>query len=175
MGLAAVDIVFTAVIFLFALHCGVRGFVREVMSLAAVILGALAAIFFFRAGAVYIRNSFSLDVKTLPEIIAFILIFLIVFAVIKLFEIMLKNIIEGIHLGGLDRVLGFVFGFAEGIIVVCLLLFLISIQSFFDSGPILEGSFFAELLLPYIMGIKEEAMDRIAPAVEATKGMFTRV
>ena len=175
MGLTAVDIVFIAVIFIFALHCGVKGFVREVMSLAAVILGVLSAIFFFRAGAVFIRDSFMPDVKTLPEVIAFIAIFFIVFVVIKLFEIMLKNIIEGIHLGGLDRFLGFIFGFAEGVIVVCLLLFLISVQTYVDSGRILEGSFFAELLLPYIMGIKQEAMDRIAPAIEATKGIFACV
>ena len=175
MGLAVIDIVFIGIIVLFSLHCAVRGFVKEVMSLAAVILGILLAIFFFRTGAEFIRDSFMPEVKTLPEIIAFIAIFFIVFSVVKLVEIMLKNIIEGIHLGGLDRVLGFIFGVAEGIIVVCLLLFVISVQSFFDSGRILEGSFFAELLLPVVMGIKEETVKNIAPTVEAAKRAVARV
>jgi len=172
MGLAVIDIVFIVIIVLFSLHCAVRGFVKEVMSLAAAILGILLAIFFFRTGADFIRDSFMPEVKTFPEIIAFIAIFFIVFSVVKLVEIMLKNIIEGVHLGGPDRVLGFVFGVAEGIIVVCLLLFLISVQSFFDSARILEGSFFAELLLPVIMGIKGETLKNIVPALEAAKRGF---
>ena len=162
MGIAAVDIVFIVIIFIFALHCAVKGFVSEVMSLAAVILGILSAIFFFRSGAAFIRETFMPGIMALPEILAFIVIFFIVFAVIKLLETMLKTIIEGIHLGTLNRVLGFIFGVAEGVIVVCLLLFVIYVQPFADSARILNGSFFAELLLPFVIGIKEEAADRIA-------------
>ena len=175
MGLVAIDIVFIVIIIIFALHCCVKGFISEVMSLAAAILGILSAIFFFRRGALYVRDTFMPDISVLPEIIAFVVIFLAVFAAVKILEIMLKTIIEGIHLGTPDRVLGLFFGFAEGIIIVCLLLFLISIQPFVDSARILEGSFFAELLLPFVMGIKEESVDRIAPAVEAAKGIFARV
>jgi membrane protein required for colicin V production len=44
------------------------------------------------------------------------------------------------------------FGFVEGIIVVCLLLFLITIQPFFNADSMLENSFLARLLLPIITG-----------------------
>jgi membrane protein required for colicin V production len=173
MGITAVDIVFIVIIFIFAMHCAVKGFVSEIMSLAAAILGILAAIFFFRAGAAFIRDSFIPGMQVLPEILAFIVIFFIVFAVIKLFEKMLKTIIEGIHLGGPDRVLGFIFGVGEGVIVVCLLLFLISVLPV-NSDRILEGSFFAELLLPFIIGVKEETADMFA-AVALNRGMSARV
>ena len=172
MGLAAIDIVFIVVIIIFALHTCVKGFVSEVMSLSAAILGVLSAIFLFRRGALFIRETYNLEIKILPEIIAFVVIFLAVFAAIKILEVMLKNIIEGIKLGGIDRVLGFLFGFAEGIIIVCLILFLISIQPLFDPGKILGRSFFAELLLPFIMGIKGGAGSTVVLMTECMKEIY---
>jgi membrane protein required for colicin V production len=173
--MAAIDIVFIVIILIFALHCAIKGFVSEVMSLAAAILGVLAAIFFFRAGAEFIRESFMPEIKVLPEILAFIVIFFIVFFAIKLFEKMLKTVIEGIHLGGLNHVLGFFFGVAEGVIVVCFLLFVLSILPFVNTDSILDGSFFAELLLPFVMGIREERSDTVALAAEAERRVSSRV
>jgi membrane protein required for colicin V production len=74
----------------------------------------------------------------------------------------LKSIIEGIQLGGLDRLLGFVFGTVEGLVIVCLLLFLISIQPFIQPDTILGKSFFAKMLLPLIMGNREEQTEMVA-------------
>ena len=90
--------------------------------------------------------------KTIPEILAFIALFLIVFLVIKLLEIMLKGIINEIKLGGADRFLGIIFGFAEGLAVISLILFVVRIQPLFDPSSILSDSFFARLLLPLITG-----------------------
>jgi len=152
MNIAVIDFVFAGVIVLFVLRCVVRGFVSEVVSLASLVLGALTAIFFFRALAGVIRENFMPDMAHVPEIIAFVALFLVVFIVARILEAMLKNVIRGLGLDGLDRFLGAVLGFAEGVVVVCLLLFLINIQPLFDSGPVLRNSFFADLLMPFIMG-----------------------
>ena len=170
MGLAAIDIVFIGVILLFALHSCVKGFVSEVMSLVAVVMGVLSAVVFFKQGALFVRDSYMPETKVIPEVLSFVVIFLAVFIIIKVLQMMLKNIIEGIHLGALDRVLGFLFGIAEGLIIVCLLLFLLNIQPFVDTDRVLEGSFFSELLLPFVMGIRKEAGNLIAPVVECKKG-----
>ena len=171
MNIAIIDILFMGIIGISALRCGVRGFISEVLSMAAVIIGILSAIFFFRNGAVFVRAQFMPGVSIVPEIIAFLLIFLIAFAIVKIVEITLKNIIEGIRLGGVDRLLGFIFGFAEGLVIVCLLLFLVSIQPFFDSRVILAKSFFAEILLPFIMGAKEEVNGRVARLISGVEEM----
>jgi membrane protein required for colicin V production len=155
MSVAVIDIVFLGLIAIFSLRCAVRGFVSEVLSMAALVFGLLTAIFFFRTGAQIVRNQFMPGVEVVPEIIAFIALFMIVFIVIKILELMLKGIIDGIRLGGVDRFLGFFFGIAEGIIVVCLFLFLISIQPFVDSEIILEKSLTAKILLPFITGRKD--------------------
>jgi len=161
MKIAIIDIIFLAIIAIFSLRSAIRGFISELLSMAAFILGFLSAIFFFRKAALIIRDRFLPEMKTLPEIISFVAIFLIVYAAIKLIELMLKEIIEGIKLNGPDHFLGFIFGFAEGVLVVCLLLFFINIQPFYPSGQILQGSFFADILLPFIMGTRREALDSV--------------
>jgi len=161
MGLTIIDIVFLVIIAIFALRCSLRGIVGELMSLAALVLGLLAAIFFFRKTAEMIRGKFIPDVKALPEIVSFVAIFIAVFAVIKILETILKDIIEGIKLGGVDRFLGFFFGIAEGLVVTCLLLFLINVQTFVEPEQILEGSLLAEILMPFIMGTKKEFFESV--------------
>ena len=161
MGIAVIDIIFVVIIFIFAVHCTIKGFVREVMSLIAAILGIVTATIFFKATALFLRQTFNWEIKVLPEVLAFAVIFLIVFAFIKLLQLLLKGIIDGVRLGGLDRFLGFFFGCAEGVIVVCLLLFAINIIPFIDSEPILKGSFFAEFLLPFITGTEKMLTDNI--------------
>ena len=167
MDVAIIDVVFVGIIAVFTLRCAVHGFVSELMSIAALILGLFTSIFFFRTGAQIIRNWFLPGMMAIPEIIAFVLIFLTVFGVVKLVEILLKSIIEAIRFGAADRFLGILFGFAEGVVIVCLLLFLISIQPFFDSRPLLRGSYFAELLMPFITGYRREILDSVVRLGEA--------
>jgi len=158
MDIAVIDIVFIGIIIIFTLQCGSKGLVSELMSVAAVIFGVFAAIFFFRRGSIVVREQFMPERNLLPEIIAFVLIFLLIFAVLKLLEMIFKKIIMAIRLSALDRFLGVIFGLAEGIIVICLLLFIINIQPFFDATSILQESFFAELLLPFITGNRLEEL-----------------
>ena len=152
MNISVLDAIFILLIVLFALRCYLKGFISELLSMAAIVLGLLASLFFYKNGAEYLRVKFWPDLKTIPEIIAFVALFLIVFIIIKFLEIMLKNIIQGIRLGGADRFLGVVFGLAEGIAVISLVLFLLRIQPLFDPSSLLSDSIFARLLLPLITG-----------------------
>lgn len=162
MGGAIIDLVFAGVIVLFILRCVVRGFVSSLMSLAAVVFGLLAAIFFFRVAGDLIRERFMPDAAMIPNVLAFVALFLAVFVVAKIIESMLRGIVDGLGMQGLDRFLGAILGFAEGVIVVCLLLFLIAVQPFFDPDDALRGSIFAELLMPFIVGPRWDLPGMIA-------------
>jgi len=152
MNLSVIDVIFILLITLFVIRCYLKGFVGELLSMAAVVLGILSSLFFYKNGGEYLRVKFWPGLKIIPEIIAFIALFLIVFITVKLLEMMLKGIISGVRLSGVDRFLGIFFGLAEGIAVVSLVLFVLHIQPLFDSSPILSESFFAKLLLPLITG-----------------------
>jgi membrane protein required for colicin V production len=153
-----IDFIFIGLIALFVIRCFLKGFIGELFSMAAILFGALASIYFFKNGAVFLKEQFLHDAKSpLPEILAFIGLFIIVFVIVKLLEILLKSVIHKIKLGSADRFLGLVFGLAEGIAVVSLLLFLIRYQPLFNPEKLLEDSFFAKLLLPLITGPNPEA------------------
>jgi len=152
MNLSMIDIIFILLIALFVIRCFLKGFVSEVLSMAAVILGLIASLYFYKTGGEFICVNYMPQYKVLAEILAFVGLFLIVFIIIKILEVMLKGIVEGIRLGKADRFLGLIFGFAEGLVVVSFILFILTIQPLFNPESLLSGSFFARAILPFING-----------------------
>ena len=150
MTLPAIDIVFVVLILIFAIRTLIKGFVSEVFSMASLVLGLLAALYFFKKTGGIIREKLMPNINIIPEIIAFVGLFLIVFLVFKILEKLIKGIIEGIKLSGIDRFLGLIFGIIEGLVVVSLVLFIFNIQPLFNAQPMLENSFFARIIMPFI-------------------------
>jgi membrane protein required for colicin V production len=148
MIMAVIDIAFGALIAILVIRCGLRGLIKELMSVASVALGLLAAVSFYRQGGAFVRTKILSDIAVLPELIAFVLLLAIVFFAIKILEHILQDIIFRIHVGGLDHALGLVFGLLEGLILARLLLLLIDIQPLFNAESLLEHSIFAKYLGP---------------------------
>jgi membrane protein required for colicin V production len=145
-----IDIIFAVLILIIIVRCALKGFVEEVLSMAALVLGIGTAFFFHKKGAAFLVERYIPDMKILPEVLAFVAIFLIVFLAVKFLEFILKDIVARIHLSGADRFLGAVFGFIEGIVLVSLVIFVLTIQPLFDIQPVLEKSYFAQALTPFI-------------------------
>ena len=152
MSFNILDIIFISVITLFIVRCYVKGFASEFLSMAAIVLATLAAIFFYKNGGNFVRARFWPELKTIPEVAAFAGLFLIVFIIVKMIEMMVKGIIEKIEVSSGDRAFGIVFGLLEGIAIVSLVLFLLKAQPLFDSSSLLSESFFARIMLPLITG-----------------------
>ena len=145
-----IDIIFLTLIVLMLIHGYAKGFVEELFSWASLVLSILAAVFLYSPGAAFIRGKVMEDVRIVPEILAFIAVFIIVMLFIKLLERILKDIIMGAHLGGVNRVLGLVFGLIEGFALTTIILFVLSVQPLFDSSKVIGDSIFAQILLPII-------------------------
>ncbi|MDR0401073.1 MAG: CvpA family protein [Treponema sp.] len=163
----AIDVVCIGLTLLLVARCTLRGFLSEFMTLASLVLGVLCSIFLYRDCSAFLRGQ-GLEsfigkmpailkrlapglVRNIPEIISFALIFVLVFLLVKLVEYLLADIVDRINLGGVDRFLGFIFGFVEGIAITCLLLLALRLQPVFDADPLLKGSVFAEFLFPLII------------------------
>ena len=145
------DIFLIIAVFILTLRGFLRGFIKEFFSIGAVVFGILAGIFFHKAGSEYIRNNFIGDINYFPEILAFIILFIIVYIICMMVQKILNDVIMGLNLSGIDKFLGGIMGLAEGIIFICIILFVIVIQPVFDSSGLLSGSFFAGILLPLII------------------------
>ena len=142
------DIISIGIIAILAIRCAFRGFIREIMSMAALILGILAAVFFSKAGAILIDTY--IGTSRWNQIIAFIALFIIVYIIIKLLESMLHKLLEHIHLDRLDRILGLALGAVEGAIVVILIVYLLKVQPVFDLNEVLEASFVSGIVLEIV-------------------------
>jgi membrane protein required for colicin V production len=151
MNFEVIDIVFALLMVILIIRAALRGFIEELMSMASWVLGFGAAFFLHKNGALFIRERYLPEMTVLPEILAFIAIFLIVFVAVKILEFILRDIVTRINLGGVDRFLGVLFGLIEGILLVSLILFLFTLQPLFDAGPLLENSVFARLFTRYLL------------------------
>ncbi|MDR2841768.1 MAG: CvpA family protein [Spirochaetaceae bacterium] len=150
MIFAPVDIAFILLAIIIIIRSALRGFVDEIMGLAWVSLGLIFSIRFYKKGAQIIREKFLLNVEYLPEILSFIALILIVFIIVRILTIMLKDIINRVQLAGLDCFLGAIFGIIESVAVIALIIFIIGIQPLFDKAAVLKNSVFYHILKPVL-------------------------
>ena len=145
-----IDIIFFLLIVLMIVHGYIKGFVGELFSWAPILMAIYVAFFLCPQGAAYIRSHTMENVRVVPEILAFVAIFLIIMIFVKVLEHILKDVVSGAKLGAVDRFLGAIFGLAEGIALTALILFVFSVQPLFDASMVIGDSNFAEFLLPII-------------------------
>jgi membrane protein required for colicin V production len=154
-----IDICFLILIGLMLFHGFFKGFIGELFSWASLILAIWVAVILFPAGGAYIRESFMPNIRVVPEVLAFISIFLVILIAIKLLGFLLKNVIEGARLGFVNKILGAVFGVVEGFAIVMIILFVLSVQPLFDASSLIGESAFAQFLAPLINILPERAQE----------------
>ena len=149
-SIPVIDIIFAALIILMMIHGFVKGFIEELFSWATLVLALGAAVFLYAPGAAFIRTKTMEHVRFVPEILAFIAIFLLVMIILKMLERVLKDVVEGARLGGANKFLGALFGLLEGFAITAIIIFVLTVQPLFNASTVLVDSIFAQLLLPLI-------------------------
>jgi len=138
-----IDAVFALIILVCAISATVKGFIHELFSKLAFVLGLFAASIFTKNLAPYLTPYIKVDI--LCKILAFIIIFVLVYLVIRLIQQAVKNAFEGEVMDGLDHSLGFLFGVFEGFIVVSFIILVFVTQPWFETS-FLDNSFFYRIL-----------------------------
>ncbi len=146
--LGILDVVFFVLIFAAAVRSALRGFVSEVGAVAALVLGLAGGLLLSEPLAGVLAKQFGPSMWN--RLIAFLILFLGLYVVVKLVENVLHAVIERLNLDCLDRVLGFFLGIAEGILVVGVVVVVLSWQPFFDLHELLSGSLLARLIAPLL-------------------------
>ncbi len=144
VSFVAIDYIFFVIVFIFAMVTLIKGFVDEIFGKAALVLGILFGLVFYNELAKYLLPS--INNVVICNILAFLILFVGVFILVKIVGAILGKIFQIRILKSLDRTLGFAFGVIEGLAIVALIIFILNIQPFFDPRPILKESFFYHLL-----------------------------
>jgi len=146
--IAVIDIVFVLLALILAVRGAFRGFVAEIGSMAALILGFGDAILFYKPTSALIGRRIGQSMWN--PLIAFLVLFLLLYLVVKLLERLLQSIVDRLNLERLDRVLGLFLGMGEALLLISVILFVLNWQPFFDPSGLLSESFFARFLFPLL-------------------------
>lgn len=117
-----IDILVWAVLLFFIVKGFLKGFVREICSLLGLVMGIWAACKYYPSLSAAIRPYIHLP-HNISSIISFVLIFLIVGLLFFFLGHLLTVIFKFVLLGGVNRLGGMVFGFLEGGLILCVLLY----------------------------------------------------
>ena len=116
MSITLLDVIAIAIILVSAVLAMVRGFVREVLSIASWLIAAVAAYYLY----VPLRDVIQpyVDNETLATIIAVAVVFIVILVVVTYITMKIADLVVDSRIGSLDRIFGFLFGAARGLLVV---------------------------------------------------------
>jgi membrane protein required for colicin V production len=112
-----IDAVIIIVLIISVITGFINGLVKEVASLAALILGIWGAIKFSGFTAAKLYDYFDMTGKYVG-IIAFLITFGIIVVIIHFIGIIADKIVDAIALGFVNRLLGIVFGFLKSVLIM---------------------------------------------------------
>ncbi len=142
-----IDIAIVVVLAAFMLKGLLRGLLKEVCSLAGLLVGAILAFAYHNPLAQWL-----LDVVRLPSqlavVAAFLALFLLSVISFAVLGFLLSKFVKLIFLGGLNRVLGGFFGLAQGAVLLALILFALSLGTL--PGFLRDGYARSQLTPPFV-------------------------
>ncbi len=116
MPITLLDIVLIVVMLVSGLLAMVRGFIREVLSIIAWVLAAVATLYSYAKLLPYAKQYFNNDVVAAVAVIGGV--FLVTLVVVSILTVRISDMVLDSRVGALDRTLGFLFGLARGLVIV---------------------------------------------------------
>jgi membrane protein required for colicin V production len=120
MSLTVLDIIVIVVVLISATLAMVRGFVREVLSVASWLAAVAAAYFLYKPLVPMIRPY--IESATVATIVAAAVIFFVALIVASYVTTKISDFVIDSRIGAIDRGLGFVFGAARGVLLLIIAL-----------------------------------------------------
>jgi membrane protein required for colicin V production len=118
MTVTLLDLILIGVMIISAALAMVRGFTREVLSIASWVAAAAAAIYFFEPARAIARDYIKFNPPQIADVIAAGGVFLVVLLVVSFITMKISDTILDSRVGPVDRILGFAFGAARGLLLV---------------------------------------------------------
>jgi membrane protein required for colicin V production len=116
MPLTLLDIGLLVVMLISGILAMVRGFMREILSIAAWLIAAIVTLYGYARAEVYVREYVTNDL--LAKAIAIGGLFLLTLLIVSLFTVKISDLVLDSRVGALDRSLGFLFGLARGLVIM---------------------------------------------------------
>src|SRR5829696_9394501 len=116
MPITILDLVLLAVMLISGLLAMVRGFMREILSIAAWGAAALVTLYSFGKLLPTAKTYFNND--TVASVVVIAGVFIGTLIIVSIVTVRISDMILDSRIGALDRTLGFLFGLARGLLIV---------------------------------------------------------
>jgi len=116
MPVTLLDIILIAVMLISALLAMIRGFMREVLSIAAWLIAAVVTLYSFAKLLPLAKTYFNNDIVAYAVVIGGT--FLGTLLVVSVITVRFSDMVLDSRIGALDRTMGFLFGLARGLVIV---------------------------------------------------------
>jgi len=116
MPITLLDIVLLVVMLISGLLAMIRGFMREVLSIAAWGVAALATLYAYSRLLPTVKQYVNSDI--VAAAITVIGVFLVTLLVISIITVRISDMILDSRVGALDRTMGFLFGLGRGLVIM---------------------------------------------------------
>jgi membrane protein required for colicin V production len=116
MPITLLDIVLLVVMLVSALLAMVRGFMREVLSITAWVLAAVATLYSYAKLLPLAKQYFNNDIVAAVAVVGGV--FLGTLLIVSIITVRISDMVLDSRVGALDRTLGFLFGLGRGLIIV---------------------------------------------------------
>ena len=119
------DIIIAIILFLFGFKGLRKGLIIEVVTLLAFGVGIYGAMHFSDFTAAHLQEVMNVNPQHLNTV-AFVLTFILLVVVVNLIGHLVRNMVKALNLGFFDRLGGFVFGVAKGVLLCSILLLVLN-------------------------------------------------
>ena len=116
MPITLLDIILIGVMLVSALLAMIRGFMREILSIAAWVIAAVATLYAYAKFLPLAKSYFNNDVVAAAVLVGGT--FLGTLLIVSIITVRFSDMVLDSRVGALDRTLGFLFGLARGLIIV---------------------------------------------------------
>ncbi|GLK76889.1 colicin V biosynthesis protein [Methylopila jiangsuensis] len=118
MTITLLDVILLAVMLVSALLAMVRGFTREVLSIASWVAAVAATVLLFEPARALARQHIAFNPPQIADVIAAGGIFIVTLLIVSFITMKISDAILDSRIGPIDRTLGFAFGAARGLLLV---------------------------------------------------------
>jgi membrane protein required for colicin V production len=116
LPITLLDLILLVVMLISGLLAMIRGFMREVLSIAAWALAAIAGLYAYLRLLPLAKPSFNSDIVAAAVVVGGT--FLLTLLIVSIITVRISDMILDSRVGALDRSLGFLFGLARGLVIV---------------------------------------------------------
>ena len=116
MPITLLDIILIGVMLVSALLAMIRGFMREILSIAAWLIAAVATLYAYAKLLPFAKSYFNNDIVAAAAVIGGT--FLLTLIIVSIITVRFSDMVLDSRVGALDRTLGFLFGLGRGLIIV---------------------------------------------------------